>query len=75
MRPMSEKQRTTMVPYPSHAIVPERDVNKKPVLEARHLGVEFGGLKAVDDFNLIIGATEIAGLIGPTVLARPPSST
>ena len=65
MRPMSEKQRTTMVPYPSHAIVPERDVNKKPVLEARHLGVEFGGLKAVDDFNLIIGATEIAGLIGP----------
>ena len=62
---MSEKQRTTMVPYPSHAIVPERDVNKKPVLEARHLGVEFGGLKAVDDFNLIIGATEIAGLIGP----------
>ena len=62
---MSEKQRTTMVPYPSHAIVPERDVHKKPVLEARHLGIEFGGLKAVDDFNLIIGATEIAGLIGP----------
>ena len=62
---MSEKKQTTMVPYPSHAIVPERDVDKKPVLEARHLGVEFGGLKAVDDFNLIIGATEIAGLIGP----------
>ena len=62
---MSEKKQTTMVPYPSHAIVPERDVNKKPVLEARHLGVEFGGLKAVDDFNLIIGPTEIAGLIGP----------
>ncbi len=62
---MSERVKTTMVPYPSHAIVPERDVNKKPVLEARHLGVEFGGLKAVDDFNLIIGPTEIAGLIGP----------
>ncbi len=62
---MSEKKQTTMVPYPSHAIVPERDVDKKPVLEARHLGVEFGGLKAVDDFNLIIGPTEIAGLIGP----------
>jgi len=27
--------------------------------------VEFGGLKAVDDFNMIIGRTEIAGLIGP----------
>ena len=62
---MSEKKQTTMVPYPSHAIVPERDVDKRPVLEARHLGIEFGGLKAVDDFNLIIGATEIAGLIGP----------
>ncbi|MBO5502301.1 MAG: ABC transporter ATP-binding protein [Clostridia bacterium] len=62
---MSEQKKTVMVPYPSHAIVPERDVNKKPVLEARHLGVEFGGLKAVDDFNLIIGPTEIAGLIGP----------
>jgi len=65
MRQMSEKKQTTMVPYPSHAIVPERDVHKRPVLEARHLGIEFGGLKAVDDFNLIIGATEIAGLIGP----------
>ena len=62
---MSERKQTTMVPYPSHAIVPERDVHKKPVLEARHLGVEFGGLKAVDDFNLLIGPTEIAGLIGP----------
>ena len=25
----------------------------------------FGGLKAVEDFNLAIGRTEIAGLIGP----------
>ena len=56
---------TKMVPYPSQAIVPERDIGKQPVLEARHLGIEFGGLKAVDDFNMIIGRTEIAGLIGP----------
>ncbi len=28
-------------------------------------GIEFGGLKAVDDFSLTIGKTEIAGLIGP----------
>ena len=56
---------TKMVPVPSHAIVPERDVDKRPVLETRHLGVEFGGLKAVEDFNLTIGRTEIAGLIGP----------
>ncbi len=56
---------TKMVPVPSHSIVPERDVNEIPVLETRHLGIDFGGLKAVDDFNLTIGKTEIAGLIGP----------
>ena len=66
---MTEKktrhQKTPMVPYPSGAIVPERDLHSMPVLETRHLGIEFGGLKAVDDFNLTIGKTEIAGLIGP----------
>ena len=46
-------------------LIPERDLDKRPVLEARHLGIEFGGLKAVEDFNLTIGKTEIAGLIGP----------
>jgi len=64
---MTQKRKsdTKMVPVPSYSIVPERDVNKRPVLETRHLGIEFGGLKAVEDFNLTIGATEIAGLIGP----------
>ena len=64
----TEKKRlldTKMVPAPSHGIIPERDLYSTPVLEARHLGIEFGGLKAVEDFNLIIGKTEIAGLIGP----------
>ncbi len=54
-----------MVPVPSDSIVPERDANKSPVLECRHLGIDFGGLRAVDDFNMMIGRTEIAGLIGP----------
>jgi len=66
---MSEKRKrmidTKMVPVPSYSIVPERDINERPVLETRHLGIEFGGLKAVEDFNLTIGKTEIAGLIGP----------
>ena len=64
---MTQKKRseTKMVPVPSHSIIPERDLDKRPVLETRHLGVEFGGLKAVEDFNLTIGRTEIAGLIGP----------
>ncbi|MBQ9853277.1 MAG: ABC transporter ATP-binding protein [Ruminiclostridium sp.] len=54
-----------MVPVPSHSIIPERDLGNVPVLECSHLGIQFGGLKAVDDFNLTIGRTEIAGLIGP----------
>ena len=54
-----------IVPMPSGAYIPERDLDKMPVLEARHLGIDFGGLTAVDDFNLVIGRTEIAGLIGP----------
>ena len=56
---------TRMVPVPSRSIIPERDVIHPPILEASHLGIEFGGLKAVDDFNIAIGKTEIAGLIGP----------
>ena len=54
-----------MIPIPSEGLVPERDLNKPPVLEARHLGIDFGGLTAVDDFNLTVAPTEIAGLIGP----------
>ena len=65
MSPTKRMLDTTMVPVPSEGIVPERDLGKQPVLEARHLGIEFGGLKAVEDFNLTIGKTEIAGLIGP----------
>ena len=54
-----------LVPVPNPNIIPERDVGKAPILECRHLGIEFGGLTAVDDFNMAIGRTEIAGLIGP----------
>ncbi|MBR6812113.1 MAG: ABC transporter ATP-binding protein [Oscillospiraceae bacterium] len=54
-----------MVPLPSRGIVPERDLDKSPILETTHLGINFGGLAAVDDFNLTVGRTEIAGLIGP----------
>ncbi len=54
-----------MVPVPSNSIIPERDLNRTPVLETRHLGIDFGGLTAVENFDLTIGRTEIAGLIGP----------
>ncbi len=36
-----------------------------PLLEVSHLGISFGGLKAVDDFNLSIEPGELYGLIGP----------
>lgn len=62
---MDKFQKGKMVPVPSHSIIPERDVNETPALECRHLGIDFGGLHAVDDFNFTIGKTEIAGLIGP----------
>ena len=58
-------EKPKMVPVPSHSIIPERDIDKSPILECQHLGIDFGGLKAVNDFNLTIGRTEIAGLIGP----------
>ncbi|MDY3984914.1 MAG: ABC transporter ATP-binding protein [Dysosmobacter sp.] len=54
-----------LVPIPSGSMIPDRDIDKKPILECIGLGITFGGLKAVEDFNLTIGQTEIAGLIGP----------
>ena len=60
-----EFEKGKMVPLPSTSIIPERDLDKTPILECRHLGIDFGGLRAVDDLNLVIGRTEIAGLIGP----------
>ncbi len=53
-----------MVPVPSHSIV--RACNMaSPVWKCSNLGIDFGGLQAVHEFNLTIGRTEIAGLIGP----------
>ena len=38
---------------------------KKPVLETKKLGITFGGLKAVQNFDLQIYEGELVGLIGP----------
>jgi len=54
-----------LVPVPTDSYIPARDLGKLPVLEARHIGIDFGGLRAVDDFTLTVGSTEITGLIGP----------
>ncbi len=60
-----QKEPIKLVPVPSTNKIPERDIDKSPILECRHLGIDFGGLSAVKDFNMAIGRTEIAGLIGP----------
>ena len=36
-----------------------------PVMECKGLGIDFGGLTALDDFNITVSPDEIAGLIGP----------
>ena len=61
----ANEKKPKLVPYPSNAYVTERDLGKRPVLEVAHLGIDFGGLTAVDEFSLVIGRTEITGLIGP----------
>ncbi len=65
MSAFQKRPPTKLVPVPSTNKIPERDVDKRPILECRHLGIDFGGLTAVNDFDMAIGRTEIAGLIGP----------
>lgn len=50
---------------PRGAFLQDRDADKPPVMECVQLSIEFGGLVAVEDFNIAIGPTEICGLIGP----------
>ena len=63
--PITPKTKTKMVPLPSVNIIPERDLDKRPILECINLGINFGGLAAVENFNFALGRTEIGGLIGP----------
>ena len=61
---MSDYPKRT-IQVPTYNTFREEDVGKLPVLDVRNLGIDFGGLTAVDGFNITIGPTEIAGLIGP----------
>ena len=54
-----------LIPVPSSGLLTERDIDKSPILECINLGITFGGLKAVENFNITIGRSEISGLIGP----------
>ena len=61
---MNEYPKRT-IQVPTFNTFREADVGKLPVLDVRNLGIDFGGLTAVDSFNISIGPTEICGLIGP----------
>lgn len=58
-------KRDVLVQLETPNLIPERDLGQIPVLQAQHLGIDFGGLTAADDFNIAMGRTEISGLIGP----------
>ena len=62
---MNKQPEVKLVPLPSVNMLPEKDMHASPILECNKLGISFGGLKAVEDFNIAIGRTEISGLIGP----------
>ena len=61
----SKEQYSADEPYHEGTLIPERDQDKTPIIEVKDLGIDFGGLTAVDNFSIAIGRTEIAGLIGP----------
>ncbi|MGM9585768.1 MAG: ABC transporter ATP-binding protein [Faecousia sp.] len=54
-----------MIKVPTMNLLREEDKDKVPVLDVRNLGIDFGGLTAVDNFNITVGPTEVSGLIGP----------
>ena len=62
---MADNYPRKMVEVTSVNLLREQDAGKLPVLDVRNLGIDFGGLTAVDSFNMTIGPTEISGLIGP----------
>jgi len=43
----------------------QRRLRDMAMLEVKNLGISFGGLKAVDDFNITIEKGQLYGLIGP----------
>ena len=54
--------KTKLVKRQSSVLLPERDIDKSPVLGCVGLGVAFGGRKAVEDFDVTIGRAGIAGV-------------
>ena len=47
------------------AVVPKQNFGNEPVLRCQDLGIDFGGLTAVEAFNFSVYPNKISGLIGP----------
>ena len=62
---MSTQYPKNTVQVPTFNTYRESDAGKPLVLDVRNLGIDFGGLTAVDSFSVSLGPTEICGLIGP----------
>ena len=62
---MSNLYPKNTVKVPTFNTYRESDAGKPLVLDVRNLGIDFGGLTAVDSFSVSLGPTEICGLIGP----------
>ena len=62
---MSNVYPKNTVQVPTFNTYRESDAGKPLVLDVRNLGIDFGGLTAVDSFSVSLGPTEICGLIGP----------
>ena len=67
-----------LYPAPTNSFLKQEDLDKRPILDVRNLGIDFGGLTAVDSLDLMVGRTEITGLIGPNgagkTCTRPPAA-
>ncbi|SES08907.1 ABC transporter ATP-binding protein [Psychrobacillus sp. OK032] len=48
-------------------------MENKPLLEVKNAGIQFGGLKAVQNLNMILNEGELVGLIGPNGAGKTTS--
>ncbi len=65
-RTFNERRAAQVEAYRSgHGLTNPKTPIQPVLLETTHLGIQFGGLKALNDFGLNIKPGEIVGLIGP----------
>ncbi|GGA26673.1 ABC transporter ATP-binding protein [Psychrobacillus lasiicapitis] len=48
-------------------------MKNKPLLEVKNTGIQFGGLKAVQNLNMVLNQGELVGLIGPNGAGKTTS--